>query len=607
MGSLRNGRLTTTLLFCPAIALLVCLCSIGCRAENASGDSQEKPASPFYEPKPKIPEAMLSDKRLDQRVTVFVKSQNVKEFFRSLTDKTGVKIGASHDIWGERPIVLFHDRPLRDVLTEISGLYGYYWLAKGEEGKWSYELFEDIRHAQKRKRVSQEHKDDMEARLLETIEIGRAALKSPAELEKLRNDEELYKCITQPDEKAFLELLCMFDTSAIRAWLAGEKWAETFEKLPSDKQEAMRTFVNAYARQNWLHGQEHGQSGTEPQPWTLDEMSKVVVSFKTMSGLRDLYPPHIVIRMGDPRKIRNNGTLANARWPSWDWGTENWRLDLPPTEMVGDPLPEDEKITLLARKYWFGDSLLVGDVLEAIARQSGMDVIADHYLQDWWFEELKDAPLDQVVRDVCTYLDYACQVEKNTLRFRYVRWFESPAMTEPPAELLAGWWKEIEEDGTLTFDDILDIASLPDDQLFWPGLKLLPGAEMAWRATTTLRMWNALSDAFKLEGTEHAIVPVAQMTGKQQEAIYEWVKVIGSDPSLVELTNSVVEFYLKTDTLTTGSDVDTYTVDIIFPDGNKRSMGVGLHNLYPALTKEQRAQVIKERRADAESDEVRVM
>ena len=34
-----------------------------------------------------------------------------------------------------------HDRPLRDVITKVSGLFGYYWLVKGSAGSHSYELF----------------------------------------------------------------------------------------------------------------------------------------------------------------------------------------------------------------------------------------------------------------------------------------------------------------------------------------------------------------------------------------------------------------------------------------------------------------------------------
>ncbi len=49
MGFFRNGRFGATLLVCPAIALLVFLCSIGCRADDPSGRSP-KPAATAAQP-----------------------------------------------------------------------------------------------------------------------------------------------------------------------------------------------------------------------------------------------------------------------------------------------------------------------------------------------------------------------------------------------------------------------------------------------------------------------------------------------------------------------------------------------------------------------------
>ncbi|NIM06695.1 MAG: hypothetical protein GTN65_14020, partial [Armatimonadetes bacterium] len=107
-------------------------------SESESGTVALKPYMPFDEPKPKIPKEILSDARLDQKVKVFVKSKNFKQLFAELSEKTGVKLGTTREISGERAIIYFHKRPLRDVMTEISGLYGYHWLVKGKKGEYRY-------------------------------------------------------------------------------------------------------------------------------------------------------------------------------------------------------------------------------------------------------------------------------------------------------------------------------------------------------------------------------------------------------------------------------------------------------------------------------------
>ncbi|NIN66430.1 MAG: hypothetical protein GTO63_17410, partial [Anaerolineae bacterium] len=61
-------------------------------------------------------------------------------------------------------------------MTEISNLYGYYWLVKGKSDEWSYELFEDIRHAQRRDQLRQDYKDRAEILMADSTESARRLL-----------------------------------------------------------------------------------------------------------------------------------------------------------------------------------------------------------------------------------------------------------------------------------------------------------------------------------------------------------------------------------------------------------------------------------------------
>lgn len=97
-----------------------------------------KPYQPFDEPKPKIPQEILADSRLDKHVKVFVKSKNLQQLFAELSAKTDVKLLTSQKLWGERAIIYCHDRPLRDVMTEVSNLFGYHWSVKGLPGSYRY-------------------------------------------------------------------------------------------------------------------------------------------------------------------------------------------------------------------------------------------------------------------------------------------------------------------------------------------------------------------------------------------------------------------------------------------------------------------------------------
>ena len=132
--------------------ILLCLVILGVLAAGlASGASDPlKPYQPLDEPKPKLPQEILTDSRLDRRVKVFVKSKNLQQLFAELSAKTDIKLLANQKLWGERAIIYFHDRPLRDVMTEVANLFGYHWSVKGFPGHYRYELYEDSRHAKRR-------------------------------------------------------------------------------------------------------------------------------------------------------------------------------------------------------------------------------------------------------------------------------------------------------------------------------------------------------------------------------------------------------------------------------------------------------------------------
>ena len=115
------------------IALLVaalCLLASSGPAHGADGSSSIKPYSPFDEPKPVLPQEMAADKRLDQKVKVYSRSNSMKGLLDALSSVTGVKLSVEPRLQAEHPLIFFRGRSLRDVMTDLSGFYGYTWLAK---------------------------------------------------------------------------------------------------------------------------------------------------------------------------------------------------------------------------------------------------------------------------------------------------------------------------------------------------------------------------------------------------------------------------------------------------------------------------------------------
>ena len=144
-----------------ALALLVAICCLLLTGVPAHGADQAdgsaiRAYNPFNDPKPAVPAEMLSDKRLDRKVRVSVKSKGLNQFLADLSAKTGVKLSADPKVQAERPIICCNGRSLRDLLTEISGLYGYTWRAVPDRGGYRYDLFEDAPHMKLRTAQSRE-------------------------------------------------------------------------------------------------------------------------------------------------------------------------------------------------------------------------------------------------------------------------------------------------------------------------------------------------------------------------------------------------------------------------------------------------------------------
>src|SRR5262249_15775619 len=90
-------------------------------------------------------EAEIIDPRLFRKVTLRLKAESLGELCGQLAKQTGVRIDASRPVADENVTALLEDRPARDVMREVGRLFGYKWRRSGEEGKYRYELYQDLR------------------------------------------------------------------------------------------------------------------------------------------------------------------------------------------------------------------------------------------------------------------------------------------------------------------------------------------------------------------------------------------------------------------------------------------------------------------------------
>lgn len=548
--------------------------------------------SPFDEHKPRIPAEILSDKRLDTSITVLVKSKNMKNLFSEIRRQTGVKIVAARELLGERPIIFFLDKPLRDVMTEISALYGYYWLAKGQKNAWTYELFEDVVHSKRRVEVRDSQEAAKVESLLDCIDLCSKALESDDALERFRQtNPRLYRSVADPALRELLKLIMLHDRATIRGLVNDVGMVRKYADLPPEMQSSVLKIINAALGK-----------GDDPtfEPWRADQMQSAIITLKRWRA--DLFaPPHIIIVVAVPatKADGTGGMRFFTEWPAYDEG-EPGMLSMPtapPGKVIGEPLPSGTKITVEQnRKQLYSGAILVGDVLDAIARQANLNVIADYYFQETALPACSNEPLDKLVSEICLKMDYTCQVEKNTLRFRFNNWFLQALPEEPPSSLQEHWWRRITETGGLSFDDLLDIACLPDRQTFWGGFRFIPQAWQARRFPRTARVVQMLDSVLEAEACTPAGLSVSRLNADQFSRIADWAGVMG----IKETPEGLLKCTIRIEK--SGNPVNSLQFLLVLPDGTPR--GVPMTASMERLDENQRRTLAAERAAELAADKV---
>ncbi|MCX6376580.1 MAG: hypothetical protein NTU88_11200, partial [Armatimonadetes bacterium] len=513
------------------ILLLICGISSSTQAANQSESpvaipQSGKAYSPFDEPRPKIPQEILSDKRLDQKVKVFVKSKNMKQLFTDLRAKTGVKITAARELWSERPIIYFHSRRLRDVMTEVSGLYGYRWLITGKPGAYEYEMYEDIRHAKRRADAAKEMKAEQDSILLD---VAQRCMKDDKTLDRLveMKPDDVGLRLMAPTLKDTSRLFARLGPDFLRDVLANGNVDCKVSDLPMAWQQALCDWRNAIWERTRASYREEGQ---EPPSYLLKIFTPADMapsSFKITRISGDSLMPSFGLSVMTPLEGgRSSGSILS--WPFRHLSENEARSvagrDVVKTVLSADPLPDEPKITAeKLRLLGFRRVLLIGDVLDAVARQSDYDVLADYHFRKETMKAFKAVPVRQVVDNVCDTFLYVCRVSGNTLQFRYNKWFIEPMVVEPPGDVIEGLWRTVETKGRLDIRDLLKLAPLTDAQLKWPGFKLMPGGYEIGDRMATLRLWASLSSEEESLARTEAGLPVSQLPREQRSKLDPWV------------------------------------------------------------------------------------
>jgi hypothetical protein len=90
-------------------------------------------------------EAQTVDARLVQKVTLQSKATSLEDLCQELSRQTRVKLTAGRGVADEKATVLVKELPARDVMRAVARLFGYVWARSGSQGAYRYALTQDLR------------------------------------------------------------------------------------------------------------------------------------------------------------------------------------------------------------------------------------------------------------------------------------------------------------------------------------------------------------------------------------------------------------------------------------------------------------------------------
>ncbi|HET6457180.1 MAG TPA: hypothetical protein VFI02_22500 [Armatimonadota bacterium] len=538
---------------------------LGVLAGTAFGASDKlAPYKPFDEPKPKLPNEILTDSRLDRRVKVFVKSKNLRQLFDELSAKTDVKLLTNQKLWGERAIIYFHDRPLRDVMTEVANLFGYHWSVKGFPGHYRYELYEDARHAKRRDELRQKETEAQNELLLDYLKKLAAGTLSEEALKRLQSSDPMrYRAMTYPTRKDDAGLFMQLGEPFLRKVFTGNEISSKFADFPQQWQAAMLERANRMSTEAWNSAKEEGFELPEFVPFVPEDMALVTVDVR-LTGRSPYYGGSLELEVNVGDKKWFPGIRVSP--PRQQIVRDLIGLELA-SAMGGEPLPEKPEITTKELRWLdFRQGLLLGDVLQGIGEQSAVDVIADyHYQPKSERGAVRGISPQKLVASVCQDMDYSSRFDGKTIRLRFNKWYIEPLCEEPPASLIERCWKSLEDNGCISLDVQMDMASLPDNQLKWPGFRFIHGAFASY-AKDSLRFLKALGPELRTMAQSEKGLPASSLMPDQYNQFVQWAATLKSDIQPSDLQQSVIA--LKYQKIWNDDGGNNYKLILNLPDGS---------------------------------------
>ena len=450
-------------------------------------------------------EKQIVDTRLQRAVTLGEKRISFGDLCEKLSKATDITFTASRAVESEKLTIFCKDRPAREILRQITKLFGFVWERSGTDEKWTYKLTEPLK-----------------VRLLEEELRNRDRNEALLALDREMDSYKNFLNLSPEDARAQAEALPDGPQKERLKLLGGLGWGPTrlYQGLSSDERDAL------LAGQKLNFSSDGGQNGSLAIPQSqrdsilnslrghafIDEASGSTSLTSDRDGdfaknAKGVSPDKIpgyspfaalsldrtelgeYALMGGTGFSKDSGgasysstTLAKGISPSAA-SPENAKANASrKSEPAFQKLvaPGDEPDASKSGDAKIKKKLTTADVLEAFHKATGRDVVGDYFTRLYEPQKLWSkgkTPTFDALNRACDATRLRWNDAEGFLTFRSTDFFNM-RLKEVPNRLLDRWSMARREKKTLSPDELREIARLTDFQLDAGGMA--EGAAALW-------------------------------------------------------------------------------------------------------------------------------
>jgi hypothetical protein len=561
-------------------------------------------------------EAAVVDARLARKVTLAVKATALSDLCAQLRADTGIQLTAGRSVADDKVTVFCRDMPLRDLMRQLSRPFGFTWLrsstpnaqrltpnAQGPGTDYRYELVQDLRSQLEEEQLREQDRNAallaLDAEMsqyrpylsLSPVEARTRAKTAPPEE---RRRLERYADIGWGPAQMWFRL-APNDLAALRAGQRVTFSMQPFEgeqPLPPELGQGLRESLGD--RRLRVDGARFGLADPAAAPpgarplvdvpearfkatlemargelgqFTLVGGTGVTLSSQPGSGHHLMEQPIAVgisPSVRDPHNAAANAKLAADPALQRRVSLAGVRRQTSGVSQEGSRpalgLGRTGRADALRLTPDASDLVTSADVLEALHQATGMPIVADYYTRLYPLSALsaEPAPLFDALNRLADTMHLRWTKDGQWLQFHSAAYFQD-RLKEVPNRLLTRWAASRREHGSLTLDDIIEIAQLTDAQLsageMARGARLLYGLA-EWDVPRNrnirphLRNIAELTSAQQQQAKRAAGLPFRQLTLPQQQQFI--VLSLGRRAEQVRSLDALASASLRVDYLPPG-------------------------------------------------------